>query len=1039
MKRLYYLVSLLVVFCVISLFPIYATEQIAILYKCNNTNTTTNSIRAHFQIMNSGTTSIAYSRIKIRYWYTRDTVQNQTFTCDWAAIGSNKVIGGFSVMETPVTNADCYLEISFPTTAGNLAAGANSGDIQTRFNKNDWSDYAQTNDYSFDSSYTTFGQNTRITGYIDGVLAFGTEPDSSPLGAPANLTLQLQSSRSAYLTWSPSTSQGVAGYKVYRNGVQVGDTAQTALAVSGLSANTAYTFTVKAYNSANNLSADSNAVAMTTDPATTNGFMVIVANPLYQIGQLATALNTYRADLANEGWTVKQIRINNVSDSTANWICPNPPALKVLLSDFYNAGYKGMVLIGSGPAIPTAYWCNNINDKWQMPTDLFYGDLAPWTDSNGDGVYEAGTPGNEASLISAPELFYARISAGGVVNTLPEEATMAASYLNKVHNYRVGRSNLTLEEQNRGLVFSDDDWYRKDCSRDGRTYGYVEYCNKPAIPNMHVIYDRFTTNRSKLESELSAGYLYSQIVTHGSPNFIQVNQWKDGTLVSDTGFNLSRLSLLAPNTPRVHYIHSYGCNTCQFADSSGPIPNMGASYLLNNDYTLNVTGVAASCSVALDRDYFNDFASGIIGLAHRNYVTRKLTDHDSEQGAMPAFMLLGDPTLRYRITQLSNTAPQISNNLSCLEAAVGTPFTLPLTIFDPENDPVTVTVSGLPAGATFNSGTNTITWTPSAGHVGNSYPMTVTVSDSYGHSFTEDFTVYVSYFRNGLLNSTAGWTALEGTVGSPVTNWSPFLDSVSEFATTISRTAISQNISVQNNTDYSLVFWCRNNLTLGDALLRVDQLGQEVICPTSADYYNYYALRFNSGANTTLTVSLLAGNGTEVSSGKVYFTGLRLFPSHYDNLGFEEVYNGFPVDWTGEVRSGNRLALTSESNPANVRSGNYAARIDGPVMNASIFHNQHLIVRPHTNYRFTGYIRTNNVVADNPAGRGAYFYLSHAGGVEYSVGVLGTNGWQLQTIDFNSGDSSFISLECHLGGWPGLGELATGTAWFDDLSLTELP
>jgi len=56
-----------------------------------------------------------------------------------------------------------------------LAAGANTV-IQTRVAKSDWSNYTQTDDYSFNSTGTTYADWTKVTGYVSGALAWGTEP-----------------------------------------------------------------------------------------------------------------------------------------------------------------------------------------------------------------------------------------------------------------------------------------------------------------------------------------------------------------------------------------------------------------------------------------------------------------------------------------------------------------------------------------------------------------------------------------------------------------------------------------------------------------------------------------------------------------------------------------------------------------------------------------------------------------------------------------------------------------------------------------------
>ena len=101
--------------------------------------------------------------------------------------------------------------------------------------------------------------------------------DTVPPSVPAGLTATGHSSTSASLAWSPSSDNvGVAAYTVYQvvgsTRTSVGSTATTALTVNNLTPATAYTFVVTASDAAGNVSGASNAVSVTTDPAssTTN-------------------------------------------------------------------------------------------------------------------------------------------------------------------------------------------------------------------------------------------------------------------------------------------------------------------------------------------------------------------------------------------------------------------------------------------------------------------------------------------------------------------------------------------------------------------------------------------------------------------------------------------------------------------------------------------------------------------------------------------------------------------------------------------------
>jgi chitodextrinase len=67
------------------------------------------------------------------------------------------------------------------------------------------------------------------------------------------------------LTWNAATDNvGVTGYRIYRNGIQVGTSATTSFFDTGLSPSTNYTYRVAAYDAADNLGNQSSPVSATT-------------------------------------------------------------------------------------------------------------------------------------------------------------------------------------------------------------------------------------------------------------------------------------------------------------------------------------------------------------------------------------------------------------------------------------------------------------------------------------------------------------------------------------------------------------------------------------------------------------------------------------------------------------------------------------------------------------------------------------------------------------------------------------------------------
>ena len=94
--------------------------------------------------------------------------------------------------------------------------------------------------------------------------------DTQAPTTPTKLTTTVVSSSQINLSWTASTDNvAVTGYKIYRNGSQVGTATGTTYQDTGLSASTTYSYTVAAYDAAGNTSAQTSAVTATTSAAVT--------------------------------------------------------------------------------------------------------------------------------------------------------------------------------------------------------------------------------------------------------------------------------------------------------------------------------------------------------------------------------------------------------------------------------------------------------------------------------------------------------------------------------------------------------------------------------------------------------------------------------------------------------------------------------------------------------------------------------------------------------------------------------------------------
>lgn len=134
---------------------------------------------------------------------------------------------------------------------------------------------------AMDSAMTASGGDTVVT--LDtGNIAF--TPDTTPPTAPAGLTGSAMSPKHLILSWLASTSTDVIGYHVYQEGSKIATVTSTVCSVAGLKEATSYTFFVKAFDAAGNISDASNTVTRTTRSAATDtkppGTFLIKAYPM---------------------------------------------------------------------------------------------------------------------------------------------------------------------------------------------------------------------------------------------------------------------------------------------------------------------------------------------------------------------------------------------------------------------------------------------------------------------------------------------------------------------------------------------------------------------------------------------------------------------------------------------------------------------------------------------------------------------------------------------------------------------------------------
>ncbi|MGK4008082.1 cellulose binding domain-containing protein [Sorangium sp. So ce1036] len=148
-----------------------------LLYLAKERRNASAEINFRILLRNTGSSSLAFSDLTVRYWFTAENASMAPleFDCDHSSIGGGCDEIEWAFEETSGMYADHYLELGFTAGAGPLPAGADRI-IEGRLYTENYSTQDQTNDYSFDTTENALTLWPRITVYHDGALAWGEEP-----------------------------------------------------------------------------------------------------------------------------------------------------------------------------------------------------------------------------------------------------------------------------------------------------------------------------------------------------------------------------------------------------------------------------------------------------------------------------------------------------------------------------------------------------------------------------------------------------------------------------------------------------------------------------------------------------------------------------------------------------------------------------------------------------------------------------------------------------------------------------------------------
>ena len=151
----------------------HPVDSVKVKYHSDNPVALARETKADFIIANSGSQPVPLSQAALFYWISsQNASQPLEFHCDWAAIGCENLAGDFHISQ----NGIAYLRLSFTGASPTLPAGADSGEIKIRFNRSDWTEFRQDQDFSY-SPTTSYVDWPQVALTVDGQLVWGQPPN----------------------------------------------------------------------------------------------------------------------------------------------------------------------------------------------------------------------------------------------------------------------------------------------------------------------------------------------------------------------------------------------------------------------------------------------------------------------------------------------------------------------------------------------------------------------------------------------------------------------------------------------------------------------------------------------------------------------------------------------------------------------------------------------------------------------------------------------------------------------------------------------
>jgi len=172
--------------------------------------------------------------------------------------------------------------------------------------------------------------------------------DTEAPTTPADLSATANSASQVTLGWTASSDDtAVTGYRIYRGGTQIGTSSTTSYVDTTVSANTSYTYTVRAYDAASNTSNLSNEATVITPAGSTSSTTIFSPTSTPALANLSDGTGMefglkFRSDVAGQVTGVRFYKgSNNTGTHTGSlWSASGTQLATVTFSDESASGWQ---------------------------------------------------------------------------------------------------------------------------------------------------------------------------------------------------------------------------------------------------------------------------------------------------------------------------------------------------------------------------------------------------------------------------------------------------------------------------------------------------------------------------------------------------------------------------------------------------------------------------------------------------------------------------------------------------------------------------